>query len=478
MPPQLVTPTSPPPPIEQTGLPPAAMSTDQMIAQENARVFVFEHGGEELPELPKPPNQHKLLDFFNAHKSTLIVAMVSVILMSSGAAFAFTKLQTYTKAPKTQTSTITANQTTPSSTDTAAADTTDTTDPNDVSGDTEDDTTVTDAENDDTSGDTAEDTAPDNNAPANDNSGDESDGTNDEGDNTPPKSNDPVETVPTPTPTPIPATPSPAIAHKFTTASWNSNVDNKNNVGDEIKTIMTKTQILGVQEVHHADQRASITSKVTCSSCAYAGYLPSYTSGTASQSSYPIIWNKTYFSAVGSGSYRKMCDAASTSKYSYAARYATYVKLQSKVNGKQFYVINTHFMGIGETAGKPGTDALLTGRYKTHMTNLVALINELKSANIPIYVVGRFNVNYRYDHTVKTNYFPYISLGAIGLRSGWDMTNLSGISGSAGTDGTSSRLIDYVFALQRSDVTSNSVAISTSQHGSGNYVAFYTTTIK
>jgi len=345
-----------------------------------------------------------------------------VVLMSSGAAFAFTKLQTFTKAPKVQTSTsLATNQAdtsagggTPDDSADTTADSTDedtsaATDDSADSGDSGD-TNDTEADSNDATNDAANDTATD-----------EGSETNDAGDNTPPESNDPVEVVPIPAPTPVPAKPSPVIAHKFTTASWNSNVDNKNNVGDEIKTIMSKTQILGVQEVHHADQRASIT----CSSCAYAGYLASYSSGTASQSSYPIIWNKSYFSAVGSGSYRKMCDAASTSKYSYAARYATYVKLQSKVNGKQFYVVNTHFMGVGESSGKPGSDTLLTSRYKTHMTNLVALINELKSANIPIYVVGRFNVNYRYDHTVKTNYFPYISLGAVGLRSGWDVTNLS-----------------------------------------------------
>jgi len=473
MQPQQVYPTIPPPTTVQPTMPAAALSTDQRIAQENAQVFVFEHGP------PDAPRQHKVLDFIGQHKSTLAIALVAVVLMSSGAAFAFTKLQTFTKAPKVQTSTsLATNQAdtsagggTPDDSADTTADSTDedtsaATDDSADSGDSGD-TNDTEADSNDATNDAANDTATD-----------EGSETNDAGDNTPPESNDPVEVVPIPAPTPVPAKPSPVIAHKFTTASWNSNVDNKNNVGDEIKTIMSKTQILGVQEVHHADQRASITSKVTCSSCAYAGYLASYSSGTASQSSYPIIWNKSYFSAVGSGSYRKMCDAASTSKYSYAARYATYVKLQSKVNGKQFYVVNTHFMGVGESSGKPGSDTLLTSRYKTHMTNLVALINELKSANIPIYVVGRFNVNYRYDHTVKTNYFPYISLGAVGLRSGWDVTNLSGISGSAGTDGTSSRLIDYVFALQRSDVTSNSVAISTSQHGSGNYVAFYTTTIK
>jgi len=467
MQPQQVYPSISPPTTEQPTLPSAALTTDQRIAQENAQVFVFEHGPPELP------NQHRLLYFIGRHKSTIAIALVAVVLLSSGGAFAFTKLQTLTKAPKTQASTVATKQVTSSTGGVADA-----ADSNDETSDTTDDTSAADSDNStDDSGDTTNDTGTDTNNNSNTNTNNDGN-TDGEGDPATPETPDPAEVVVTPTPTPVPPTPSPVTAHKFTVASWNSNVDNKLALGDQIKSIMSKTQVLGVQEVHHTDQRVSIISKVTCSSCAYAGYLASYSSGTASQSSYPIIWNKSYFNQIGSGQFRQMCDAAKTSKYSYAARYATYVRLQSKVNGKQFYVINTHFMEGVESGGKPLTDTLLLTRYKTHMTNLIALINDLKKADVPIYVVGRFNVNYRYDHTVKTSFFPYASLGAIGVRSGWDVLNLSGISSSAQTDGTGSRIIDYVSTTQRSDVSANSVAISTSTYGAGNYVAFYTSTIK
>lgn len=471
MPPQQVYPTVAPTPTEQPTVAPAIMSTDQMIAQENARVFVFEHGAPEI-EMPK---QHRFLGFIEQHKPTLLVALVAIIIMSSGGAFAFAKIQSLTKAAKAPTSSVVASNESGTSAGGTEADTTSAADD---SADTTDSTDAADDSAADTSADDSTDTNDTDTSPAELDASDVIDDSGGEETSTPPDdSGDPDVTV-TPAPTPVPTTVSATIAHKFTIGSWNSNADNKLVIGDEIKSIMSKSQILGVQEVHHTDQRASITSKVTCSSCAYAGYLPSYSSSTSSQSSYPIVWDKKYFSVVGSGSYRKMCDAAKTTKYSYAARYATWVKLQSKVNGKQFYVINTHLMGVGESGGKPGSDTLLISRYKTHMTNLAALINELKSANVPIFVTGRFNVNYRYDHTVKTSYFPYASLGAIGVRSGWDLTNLSGISGSAGTDGSSSRLIDYIFSLSRSDVTPNSVAISTSTHGSGAYIPFLTTTIK
>lgn len=467
MQPQQVYPTMPPPVPDQPVVAPATMTTDQRIAQENAQVFVFEHGE---PELPR---QHRVLDLVAQHKSTLAIALIAFVLTATGGTFAFAKIQTLSKALKTQTSTVTTSKKASSS----AGGTTVTTPTNDTTAadddsDADDNTPVA-AANDD-GGDGTND--PETNGSSN-NDEDTSDSDGDE-DATPVDGDDPPEDVVTPASTPVPTTPSPLLTHKFTTASWNSNADNKLIIGDQVKTIMGKTQILGLQEVHHTDQRASVTSKAICSSCAYAGYLASYTSGAASASSYPIIWNKASFTQIGSGSSRQMCDAAKTTTYSYAARYATWVKLQSKVNGKQFYVVNTHLMGVGESAGKPGSDSVLISRYKTHMTNLTALINELKAANVPIYVVGRFNVNYRYDHTVKTSYFPYASLGAIGVRSGWDAMSLSGISSSVGTEGTGSRLIDYVFASQRSDVMSNSIAVSSSQYGAGHSVAFYTSTVK
>ena len=444
-----------------------------MIAQENARVFVFEHGA-----APEASTHHTLLNFvqqINRQKRPLMIGIIAFILMSAGGVFAFTKLQTYTKASKTQASTIASSD---SSSSAGGVNTPDDTAKD--SADSSDTDSSTDAADDGTDTSDQEEMDEEDTSDTEDTSSTEPEEQADESEEAEPinEVGSLQEDVSTPAPTPVPAAPSVTLSHKFTTASWNSNENNKLVVGDEVKSIMSKTQVLGLQEVHESKQRASISSKAICSSCAYSGYMASYNSSAASASSYPIIWTKTSFTQVGSGSSRKMCDVAKTSKYSYAARYATWVKLQSKVNGKQFYVVNTHLMGVGESAGKPGTDTLLISRYKAHMTNLVALINELKAANIPIYVVGSFNVNYRYDRTVKTSYFPYVSLGAAGVRSNWDLLSLSGISSSAGTQGTGSRLIDYVFAWQRSDVTSNSIALSTSRHGSDQFAVFYTSTIK
>lgn len=459
----------PAPATEPPPMAPAIMTTDQMIAQENARIFVFEHGP---PEIKK---RHKGFEFLGLHKSAIITGATAFLLILFGTFFAYIKIQAYTKSVQSQASTAESGSNATISGGGAVKDdvTRTSADTSDVeSTDTEEDmSSVYDEEGDSEYTDyyEFEDTG-------------EYEDVYDESyneDNTEPTDTTNVsESVSIPAPSSVPVVPTPTITHKFTAASWNSNDDNDLVVGDQIKSIMSKTQILGVQEVDDTSQRSSISSKVTCSNCAYAGYLASYSSGTASASSYPIIWDKTSFSQIGSGSSRKMCESASTSRYTYPARYATWVKLQSKVSGKQLYVINTQFMGGVESSGKPKSDTLLLGRYKTQMTNLVSLINELKAANIPIYIAGTFNVNYRYDHTVKTSYFPYISLGALDVRSNWDLLNLSGISSSAGTQGTGNRLIDYVFSWQRSDVTPNSTAISSSRYGSDQSVVFYTSTIK
>ncbi len=436
---------------------PQVATTDQLIAQAKAHVYSFDTG---IPELPK---QHKVRDFVGLHKQTLAIAVVAFVLMSSGAALAVAKLQPFTKnADKT---TIATTDNTKAST--SAGDTTSDNDNTD-SSDTADDTAGADDEDTTDTGDNAEsdDTGDDEGDTAAEEDSGEDDGTI--------VPDDGSEDVDTPDPTPVPTAPVPTASHKFTVATWNANNDNAKNVGDEVLTIMGQTQVLGLQEVHDKTQRDRVNSKVICPTCKYSGYIPAYSAGGASQSSYPIIWNKSAFSIVGAGQWRKMCDAAKT----YAARYATWVKLQSKVNGKQFYVIDTHLMGIGESKGKPGSDSVLNAAYQTHMTNLKNLIIDLKKDNIPIYVAGDFNVDYRYDKTVKTSYFPYMSMGGLLLKSNWEYTNLSGISSTKGTTTANNRLIDYVFAWQRSDVTSVSTALSTSTHGSDHYIVFFTSSVK
>lgn len=422
----------------------------------------------------KPSKLQRMRAFAGRHQKSLIAGGVSFLLLISIMSYAVAHLrqnstpQQLAKTENSQASpddeSVSADDASDESADTAADE------------DSDSDSEVEDTDVDDDSADIADEP-------------DEVDDTDyinvpnedileDEDDEDAPVDNSSNEKVNIPPPTVVPAKPSPIQPHKFTVGSWNTNSDNKKNVGTETLDILTKTQVIGLQELHDKPQRDSIKSKVICSTCKYAGYIPSYSSGGASAASYPIIWDKSAFSLVGSGNSQQMCDAAKSSKYSYAARYATYVRLQSKVNGKQFYVISTHLMAGEGSKGKPTTDTLLTSRYKTHMSKLTTLVNSLKTANIPIYVTGTFNVDYRYDRTVKTSHFPYTALGATSVRSSYDYLSLSGIASTKGSVSSSNRLIDYVFALQRSDMTANTVSLSTSGHGSSHYAVFFTSTVK
>ncbi len=459
-------------------VPTVIATTDEMIAKEKARVYSFQHGA---PELEK---QHKVLDFIGMHKRTLLIGVMAFILLSSGGTFAFLKLKSFTNSPDTQSSSVATGSKSSSSGGGAA-----------VTGSGTGESAS--GESSDTDGSSSSDTSEGSGGEDNNEGENGDDGTGGEENNDsveeivesdPPEidengepivndveSDAPIET---PASTPVPSTPSPVLPHKYTTASWNSNADNTKIVGDQVLTLMNDAQVLGVQSLHHLDQRDSVKNKVICSSCKYAGYLPSYTDSKATQSSYPIIWNKTSFTQVGSGSWRKMSDSLTVGTTTYAARYATWTRLQSRVNGKQIIVVNTHLISSVESSGKPTSNTGQLDRYKTHMNNLIALINELKSSNVPLYIVGNFSVNFRYDKNGYTSYFPYAALKPLAVRSNWDVMNLSGISSTTGTTTADNHLVDYVFSWQRSDVTANSITIAASSYGSSYKPVFYTTTIK
>ena len=449
----------------------AAFATDQLIAQENARVSTFEN------PLPAPKPKNRIITAIGAHRALLLIVLVTVLVLGAGTAFAMSAVHkvtggtlastTGTSGGGTVSKKTSSSAATTSSDDESSSDDEDSASSNEDNSDAdsneEDDSTTTNDEDNQDSGDTSS---------SDEEGDDEGDtGTVDPGD-------DGTDSTVTPTPTPVPSTPVASNPHKFTIATWNVKTDNTKNAGTEVLDLLTKSQIIGLQTLRTKAMRDSVKSKVICSSCAYSGYLASYSGSDAGPSDMPIIWNKAAFTIVGSGSNRKMCDAASSKTYSYAARYATWVKLQSKVNNKQFYVIDTHTMSPDESAGKPGKDSLLLSRYQTHMTNLKALIGELQKSNVPIYVLGTFNVDYRYDRYGYTSYFPYASFKTINVRSSWDLMGLSGISSSAGTLSGGKRLIDYVFTWQRSDVVANAIAVATSTHGSDHYAAYFTSTIK
>lgn len=250
--------------------------------------------------------------------------------------------------------------------------------------------------------------------------------------------------------------------------------DNTADMAASMKTIVGSAQILGFQEMHTPGRRVAMRDSILCNTCAFSGYVANYTYDGSSAASLPIVWKKDLFSMVSTGSV-----TVSERINGVSPKFITWAKLRDIKTGKNLYVLNTHTVASVESGGKPNQSNLtVVDMYADHMDILVAKINEFKAEKIPIFVTGDFNVNYRYDIVVKTPIFPYAKLSPLGVHSNWEILNLAGIPSTARTQGDSgTRLIDYVFAWVRSDITPLSTSIGSSQLGSDHYPVFYKLTL-
>ncbi len=260
-------------------------------------------------------------------------------------------------------------------------------------------------------------------------------------------------------------------------ASWNTkggggSTDNsKENILGGIKGIMTSAQIVGLQEFHSDVKRRYVKDNLLCSSCAYTGYVQNYDYDGSSAASVGIIWNKSSFSLLDKG-YKQVSDKvtgindSTGTNMSISSKWIAWVKLKENVTGKQFYLLNTHTVASIESGGLPNTNTERLSNYVNHMNVLSTLVKKFQAENIPVFVTGDFNVNYRYDVEKKHTDFPYTRMGGLGIRSGWDYLNLAGIDSTQATQGSSSRIIDNVFSWTRPDVTYDTIAIGSNRYGS------------
>ena len=263
----------------------------------------------------------------------------------------------------------------------------------------------------------------------------------------------------------------------ITVASWNTLFSNKSPLANGAKSIGAKADVIGFQEVHWADKTHaySLRDNFICNSCQFEGYMDSYKQNSSGSrpASLTIAWKKSRFSRVGSGYKSVYSKEAADGEGS--AKWITWVKLKDKKTADSFYVVNTHTVASIESKGEPNSDKDRVALYKKHMDVLTTFLKGLQRENIPIIVLGDFNVNYRYDKSAKYKDFPYTRLGQIGFRSNWDLLNLSGISSSASTHGSGSRLIDYGW-LWGPDAKAVSTSIG-SKYGSDHHAVYFSVTI-
>ncbi|MGB2787443.1 MAG: endonuclease/exonuclease/phosphatase family protein [Candidatus Saccharimonadaceae bacterium] len=263
----------------------------------------------------------------------------------------------------------------------------------------------------------------------------------------------------------------------FKIASWNvlggggSTDNSKENILSGVQSIMSSAQVVGLQEFHNDTKRKYVRDKLLCSSCAYTGYVQNYDYDGSSAASVGIIWNKSAFSLVTKGNIKVsdkisgINDATGTNM-SISSKWIAWVKLKEKVTSKEFYLLNTHTVASVEALGLPNTNTVRLANHLKHMNVMTDQIRKFQADNIPIFVTGDFNVNYRYDVENKYAEFPYTRMGALGMRSGWDYMSLGGIDPLQGSHSTGSRIIDYVFSWSRPDVSYDTIAISSNMFGS------------
>ncbi len=252
----------------------------------------------------------------------------------------------------------------------------------------------------------------------------------------------------------------------ITVASWNSKIDNKKNIAGQTKTLLKTADVVGLQEVHTAAQRNNIRNLIESDKYAVSPKAHTNNDSGSGVESYPIVWREKEFVRTAEGTTGQV----SPSLDGLRPRYITWVKLKQRATGKQFYVVNTHMVRDVDSNGSLSSKKANVKAYTGHMEKLVNLVKKLQKDNVPIFVTGDFAMDYRKD-TGKVGVFPKAALGAIGVKSSWQLTNLEGISSKAKTYGSGSRLIDYVFAW---NVVPKSTSIGKSRLGSDHNPVFFT----
>ncbi len=254
------------------------------------------------------------------------------------------------------------------------------------------------------------------------------------------------------------------IKSTFGIATWNTLYSNTaSNVGSGARGLAQNgADIISFQEVYRPAARKNIRDKLmTCSGCTYSGYIKDYTSDGPTSASNPIVWNKNKFTGISTGYIQTNPPEGSGDEY-LSAKWITWAKLKDRATSREFYIINTHPVASVESGGRPtGTTARLNN-YRRHMDKLDQLIDTFQKTNLPIFVSGDFNVNYRNDAKIQYKDFPYARMNRQGIRSGWQQ--LGAPSGGTNLDRT--RLIDYVMNSMNSGVTAQNIAIQTNRFGS------------
>ena len=227
-------------------------------------------------------------------------------------------------------------------------------------------------------------------------------------------------------------------------------------VADITRLASTGADVITLQEMANPDRRKRVVAAlVNCSMCEFEAHMPA----GAVPGSTPILYRWDRFRLEGSGT-TQVSEATyvgprGAGPSTLNAKFVNWVHLRERATGLHLYVLNNHAVptvqgpGGGPNRSHPKRLAL----YRQHMQGLRDLIGPMKASGAAVFVTGDLNVNFRKDKVVRPPMFPYMSLGALGLRASFDTLGEPPIGTHVLPNGSSMRLIDYVYSLQHPRVT-------------------------
>lgn len=239
---------------------------------------------------------------------------------------------------------------------------------------------------------------------------------------------------------------------KLKVASWNvKKYGGNSHIVSGIKTLVKQTDVLGVQETQSA-----IPSVRSALSKSDYGIYPT---NKKDPRKVAIIWNSKKLGVLDKGHFNGGYQPSGDLQ-----REFVWVKFKEKTSGKVFYVVNTHFPHDSNTR-RDGGDWYYTNdtngkAWQTHMRKLVAWIEKTKKQNLPIFLTGDYNFNYRRDNC-KQELTPCVALSKKqNVKSGWEYTRLKDVGDNKGSIKDSAALIDYVFSWDRSYITYQAMEVT------------------
>jgi endonuclease/exonuclease/phosphatase family metal-dependent hydrolase len=261
-----------------------------------------------------------------------------------------------------------------------------------------------------------------------------------------------------------------------------------------LQKIDDSADIIGLQESHKADFRKLLRDQYLCNKCSDGN--PStmqgiqfeniplgtdiYGTNNTPPASVPILWKRDRFTLEGYGAYTALAKVYNDESGNKVTRkWITWVRLYDKNTNKSFYTLNLHTPAGVESNGAPVKKMKKRNdTYKYEMQLIAKIVkNNFSAENLPIFIVGDFNVDYRSDKAVKYRYFPYVTMANLGFTSNWAYAETNGGLPSTGTGG-SSRLIDYIFTKQDAGMSFDRTSISPDMYGSDHHPVSATVDIK